>query len=329
MIVTSTDRDLSSYKTTGSVFSEMSERLLKADLHCHSYFSGKTAHVKLLEPMDSYSSPETIYRLAKKRGMDLVTITDHDSIEGCLHLLNKDPDKLRDFIIGEEVTCPLPEFQCKIHIAVYDINEEQHREITRLKQDFNELMAYLHSQKILHGLNHLLFEFPPPEHARAFVEKMLANFVLFEGWNGAIGSRQNELVSRVLRRVPGKILIGGSDAHTLLRLASSYTLAPGRDKKEFLESIRQGKTSIRGKDGYFFHVFYDAMGVYLNYFGDVAFRNEVHRAWSTYKKMRNSFGWAFYLPVWFVLSLSYTFFMCRLTAYRHPYHESLLNEIVP
>ena len=66
---------------------------LKADLHCHSYFSGKTDHVTALEPMDCYSSPERVYRLAKARGMDIVTITDHDSIDGCLHFLNKHPEK--------------------------------------------------------------------------------------------------------------------------------------------------------------------------------------------------------------------------------------------
>src|SRR5262245_21163136 len=37
---------------------------LRADLHCHSYFSGKTDHVTALEPMDCYSSPERVYHLA-------------------------------------------------------------------------------------------------------------------------------------------------------------------------------------------------------------------------------------------------------------------------
>jgi predicted metal-dependent phosphoesterase TrpH len=307
----------------------MDKLLLKADLHCHSYFSGKTAHVKLLEPMDSYSSPASIYRLAKERGMDLVTITDHDSIEGCLQLLDQDPSRIRDFFIGEEVTVHLPEFQSKIHVAVYDISESQHDEIRRLKTNFDDVVGYLKSQRILHGLNHLLFGFPKSEYARKFLDKMIESFDVFEVWNGAISSHQNHLIWDTFRRIPGKALIGGSDAHTLLRLATSFTMAHGTNKREFLASIREGNTQIHGKDGYFYHVFNDAMGVYLAYFRDVAFRHEVHRSWSAPKKIRNGCGWALYLPVWFVLSLSYTFFMYRLVARRHKYYASLLREIIP
>ena len=31
--------------------------MLKIDIHCHTYFSGKTNHMKAFEPMDSYSTP--------------------------------------------------------------------------------------------------------------------------------------------------------------------------------------------------------------------------------------------------------------------------------
>jgi len=51
---------------------------------------------------DCYNNPEDVYRIAKERGMSYVTITDHDSIDGALYLLNKFPD-MNDFFIGEEV----------------------------------------------------------------------------------------------------------------------------------------------------------------------------------------------------------------------------------
>ena len=53
---------------------------------------------------DCYSTPEQVYRVAKARGMDLVAITDHDSIDGALELLDRRPDA-DDVIVGEEVTC--------------------------------------------------------------------------------------------------------------------------------------------------------------------------------------------------------------------------------
>ena len=33
--------------------------------------------------------PEEVYELAKRRGMDFVTITDHDTIDGCLEIADR------------------------------------------------------------------------------------------------------------------------------------------------------------------------------------------------------------------------------------------------
>ena len=305
------------------------KRFLKADLHCHSYFSGKTNHVKALEPMDCYSSPEAIYRQAKARGMDLVTITDHDSIDGCLHFLDKFPEKHgRDFIIGEEVTVQLPEFESKIHIAIYDITEDQHREIGRLKSNFDELLVYLRTNHIIHGLNHIFHGFPRRQHGRRFLEKMLESFDIFEGLNGAIGHTQNYLISRAIRRFPGKILVAGSDAHTLLRLGSCYTMGEGESRGDFLRSLRTGKVMMAGKSGRFTHVFGDAMGVYLAYFRDLAVRNQVHREWSALKKVRNGLGWLGYLPVFSTLSLAYSITYYRLEAQKKCYYQQLVEDSI-
>ena len=58
-------------------------RFKKADLHCHSVYS-TFKYFRIANTRDSYNRPEEVYRLAKERGMDFVTITDHDSIDGCL-----------------------------------------------------------------------------------------------------------------------------------------------------------------------------------------------------------------------------------------------------
>jgi predicted metal-dependent phosphoesterase TrpH len=299
---------------------------LKVDLHCHSYFSGKTNHVKALEPMDCYSSPEAIYQHAKARGMDLVTITDHDSISGCLHFLDKFPEKNdQDFIIGEEVTVQLPEFKSKIHVAVYDITEAQHREICRLKSNFDELLVYLRNNHIIHGINHIFHGFPGHQHGQRFLEKMLDSFEIFEGLNGAIGHTQNYLISKVIRKFPGKILTAGSDSHTLLRLGSCFTLGEGKSRRDFLHSLKTGKVIMAGKSGRFTHVFGDAMGVYLAYFRDLALRNQVHREWSALKKVRNGLGWLGYLPVFSTLSLAYSIVYYRLEAQKESYYQQLIE----
>ena len=301
---------------------------LKVDLHVHSYFSGKTNHVRPLEPMDCYSTPERVYTLAKARGMDLVTITDHDSIDGCLDFLNKYPERAMDFIIGEEVTTNLPEFSTNIHVGVYDITEAQHREITRLKSNFDVLLAYLKASRIIYVLNHFFLGFPQRPHGHRFVQKMLDDFDLFEAINGAISNRQNQLLTRMIPRFAGKAIVAGSDSHTLLRLGSCYTIGGGKTKGEFLENLRAGRVGIVGKTSRFIHVFNDAMGVYLAYFRDIAFRNEVHRNWSLLKKIRNGLGWAGWLPVFFSLSLLYSFVHYRQEENKEDYYSGLLRDFL-
>ncbi|MGH8248580.1 MAG: PHP domain-containing protein, partial [Gammaproteobacteria bacterium] len=100
-----------------------------------------------------------VYRRARQRGMDLVTITDHDSIDGCLELLSRHPEVEADFIIGEEVTTYVPEFRHHIHVAVYGINERQHHEIQKLRGDVTEMVSYLRSQDVLFALNHFFHDF--------------------------------------------------------------------------------------------------------------------------------------------------------------------------
>ena len=299
--------------------------MLKIDLHCHTYFSGKTNHMKAFEPMDSYNTPERVYRIAKERGMDLVTISDHDSIDGCLDFLNAHPDAT-DFITGEEVTVPLPEFGNAIHIGVYGLNESQHREIQSLKRDFDELIAYLRASQLPYVLNHLFHGFPSFRDAGRFMDKVTEAFDLFEGINGSQGHRQNLLASVVISRLSGKALVGGSDAHTLTRLGSCYTICPGSNREDFLRALRQGQTQVGGVNGRFTSVWLDAMGVYCGYFRDVAFRREVHTDWSVWKRLRNGAGWWLCLPVFFTGSLAGALALYNWGKVKHRFYLSFFEK---
>jgi hypothetical protein len=60
---------------------------MRCDLHVHSWYSGR-AELPVLERVgrECYSEPLDVYERARRRGMDLVTLTDHDTIEGALAL---------------------------------------------------------------------------------------------------------------------------------------------------------------------------------------------------------------------------------------------------
>ena len=52
-------------------------------MHVHSYFSGPcTTPIVGKFCRESYSDPEEVYSALQRRGMNLFTLTDHDSIEG-------------------------------------------------------------------------------------------------------------------------------------------------------------------------------------------------------------------------------------------------------
>src|SRR4029453_2053316 len=112
---------------------------MRADLHVHSRHSG-TLGVPLLGAIarECYSEPEQVYETARRRGMDLVTLTDHDAIEGALQLAAAHENAF----VSEEVPCTLPGGR-QIHIGVYGLEERQHRRIEALRTDAEGFFAFL------------------------------------------------------------------------------------------------------------------------------------------------------------------------------------------
>lgn len=250
--------------------------LRRADLHVHSYHSTENGNMPFLNSRDCYSPPEAVYRTAKARGMDFVTITDHDSIGGCLEYLDRHPDA-RDFIVGEEVSCRLPEGNIEVHLAVYGTNEALHREIQPLRGNVFEVAALLRARGVFFALNHLLHfyrgQVPLPAYLR-----LLAEVPALEARNGTMLAPHNALIEQIAQ-APGAgpipsaarpwIAIGGSDAHTLRRVGTTWTEAPGETAAEFLASLAAGRSGVGGVHGGAGAVIGDIYGVIGRYVGSL------------------------------------------------------------
>jgi predicted metal-dependent phosphoesterase TrpH len=250
-------------------FSE--RRFKKADLHCHSVYS-TFKYFRIANTRDSYNRPEDVYRLAKQRGMDFVTLTDHDSIDGCLYLLDKQPD-LDDFFISEEVETWFPDTRQRIHINVFGIDERQHAEIQKRRENIYDLHAYLREEKILASANHMFQNYRMRNSPRQYFEEMLRMFDVFEVKNGAMASQHNRLVEdlmAVVREKRGDVsLVAGSDAHTLGPLARVYTVAEAETTSEFLEKVRQGQCFVWGAEMGFRVLLSDVYRMVFRYYGSV------------------------------------------------------------
>jgi predicted metal-dependent phosphoesterase TrpH len=249
---------------------------LRADLHVHSCFSRQSGNMKFLKSRDCYSSPDAVYRTARARGMDLVTITDHDSIDGCLDFLARHPDAAdRDFIIGEEVSCRFPGTDIEVHFGVYGITEALHRELQPLRRDAFEVAACLRDAGVFFALNHLLHfyrgQVPLDDYLR-----LLAEVPALEARNGTMLAAHNGLIEGLAHAAVGVTparrlsVTGGSDAHTLRRIGTTWTAAAGTTPAEFLASLRAGQAAVGGAHGSATAIAADAYGVILAYIASLA-----------------------------------------------------------
>src|SRR5580704_8629162 len=123
---------------------------MKCDMHVHTKHSGMCT-VPVLRHIcrESYSDPLEVYSVLKQRGMDLVTITDHDSIDAAEQLR-----KYPDFFLSEEVTCRTPS-GTEFHMGVYNIEERHHAELQRRRDDLPSLLAYLSEESLFFSINHV------------------------------------------------------------------------------------------------------------------------------------------------------------------------------
>jgi predicted metal-dependent phosphoesterase TrpH len=242
----------------------------KADLHCHSRFS-VFKYFRKANTRDCYNHPEDVYRVAKERGMSYVTLSDHDSIDGALYLLNKYPD-LEDFFISEEVETYFPETGQRVHIGAYNITEEQHREIQRLRRDIRELVPYMRSAGILFAVNHLFQNYRMKTVAAKYITEMLEMFDIFEVLNGAMATFHNKTVHQLVMSVREQgrhiSMVGGSDAHTLKHLGKVYTVSKADSLPQFLENVRAGACFAWGEEMRFRDLVADIYLLMLAYQGE-------------------------------------------------------------
>lgn len=237
-----------------------------ADLHVHSRYSEHPTDwfLKRIGAKESYTEPETIYQHARERGMDFVTITDHNRIEGALRLCGSHPE---DTFSGVELTTYFPEDGCKIHLLVFGLDGCQFDEMQRLRPDIYQLRHYVHEQGLAHSVAHATY----PVNGKLSVEhleKLILMFDVFEGINGGRNRANNETWSRVLSALDERVIsslrekhglipfgptpwiksfTGGSDDHAGLFVGHTCTSAPASSPTDFLEAIRKGGVAPRGR----------------------------------------------------------------------------------
>ena len=217
----------------------------RVDMHCHSTASqlSKLGVQRSLGLPECATPPEEAYELAKRRGMDFVTITDHDTIDGCLQLADRP-----DFFVSEELTARFAGEPQAVHVLCYGITPGDHEWLQAHSGDVEACAAFLHENEITCALAHPFFNVAAPltrRHRRRLAE-------LFPIWEVRNGSRAAELnmPAVVYIETRGGTGIGGSDDHAGVDIGRTFTEAPAaRTPEEFLRHLREGEADARGEQG--------------------------------------------------------------------------------
>ena len=217
----------------------------RADLHVHSTASeqSKLGVQRALGLPECATPPEEVHELAKRRGMDFVTITDHDTIAGALQIADRP-----DVFVSEELTASFRGEPQQVHVLCYGITPDDHERLQELAADVEAVAEYLHEQEIACALAHPFYAVAAPLAARH--RRRLAE--LFPIWEVRNGSRAPELnlPAAVYIDTHGGTGIGGSDDHAGVDVGRTYTEAPAAaTPEEFLDHLRAGRVDDRGDQG--------------------------------------------------------------------------------
>ncbi|MBC8107864.1 MAG: glycosyltransferase [Anaerolineae bacterium] len=260
----------------------------RADLHCHSEASNQAAEVALeaINCPECYSKPNDVYAQATGRGMDFVTITDHDTIDGALCIADR-----ANVIVGEELTTWFPEDLCKMHILVWGIEREQHAQLQDLASNIYDVAAFIERHRLAHSVAHPIYR-QNDKLERWHVERLLLMFKGFECLNGAHSSLHRDAFEPLLDRLTKseiqrlaethnlsprwdepwkKTRTAGSDDHGLLNIGRTWTEFPAdvQTVDDVLNCLREGRCAPGGEAGSsakLAHTFYSvAVRYYTNH----------------------------------------------------------------
>lgn len=243
--------------------------MAKVDLHVHSRYSNRPSEwfLRKIGASESYTEPEAIYEIAKRREMSFVTITDHNSIKGSLELA----EKYDDAFTGVESTVYFPEDGCKIHLLVWGLTGEQFEQIEEIRRDIYMVRDYLVDQQLAHSVAHGVYS---PNHKLTIehLEKLVLLFDVFESLSGGLSRTSNKTWYHYLQHLDepyfnelvGKYglkpqrsnswvkgFTGGSDDHAGIYIGQTCTLAGAATPEEFLGHVQKRRTFAKGRSNDF------------------------------------------------------------------------------
>jgi glycosyltransferase involved in cell wall biosynthesis/predicted metal-dependent phosphoesterase TrpH len=217
----------------------------RVDMHCHSAASqeSKLGVQRAVGLPECATPPQEVYELAKRRGMDYVTITDHDTIAGVLQIADRP-----GVFLSVELTAHFRGEPQAVHILCYGISAEDHEWLQVHRGDVEICAAYIYEREIVCALAHPYYTVAAPLTAR-HRRRLAQLFDIWEVRNGARARELNRPAATYVATLDGAG-IGGSDDHAGVDIGRTWTETPkARTPAEFLAHVGSGAVVAGGAQG--------------------------------------------------------------------------------
>lgn len=199
--------------------------IIEADFHIHSKYS-----------KDSLLSPKKIIRVAKKKGLSVIAITDHGTTKGAKEAIKENEFPGKFFVIpGIEFRTELGEI---IGLFVED---------SFISNNFHEAIDAIKEMDGLVVLPH------PYRGHKVIPTKVMLDIDIIEILNGRSSSLKNQKAKK-LAFLFNKPAIAGSDAHFSFEIGCVRTMFSGyaSDLEDLRKLIKKGKRVLIGRELPFF-----------------------------------------------------------------------------
>jgi predicted metal-dependent phosphoesterase TrpH len=209
----------------------MNLSLGRADLHIHTTASDGVATVL-----------EVLNFVSKRRKLNVIAITDHDTLDASLWAYEHQASFPFEIIPGVEVSCR------EGHMLALWVTEPIKRYMS-----LSETAAAIHEQG---GLAVLAHPFHPymKSHAKAALRHLKRPEVLLdlgidalEVHNGGIANTGFNRLARKIARKIGMAVTAGSDAHTLGAIGTGETLFAGSSAEDLRQALITQSTAAKGR----------------------------------------------------------------------------------
>ncbi len=199
----------------------------RADVHVHTRYSGFGSYSFMSFP-ESVTDPVKAIEVARRKKLDVLCITDHNTIQGAVIAKKFAGDV--EVVIGEEISSADGEI-----LALF-IQEE-------IKPGLSapETIDIIHEEG---GIAVAAHPFSPqcPSLGKGIHDLKLDGIEVF---NACHRDAYTNLMAQALSPA-GVAWVGSSDAHSLNMIGNGYTIFEGKTSEELYKSILKRKTSFGG-----------------------------------------------------------------------------------